>query len=247
MRDGARCRAHVAAITVTNPHCVLDDTLSLRSNTYSDLRLPNSYENSPSTSAAAANGSVIATINVSNNDNDTSSHHSRSPLVKQEASSSRSHSNVSRGRGNVSGAATRIFIFRCSALLDLIGILCYFHTQSAGAQDLRVKLETAFAANGGPSGGAGQASSSTSSSQAAAAAAAACLSSMSTPTALANFIEKNSGDSTLTASLAASIAPADMLNVWNATKLNQKGGTVNTADGELPNGGWVKVQILVKS
>lgn len=30
----------------------------------------------------------------------------------------------------------------------------------------------------------------------------------------------------------ASIAPADMLNVWNATKLNSKGGTVNTADGK---------------
>lgn len=30
----------------------------------------------------------------------------------------------------------------------------------------------------------------------------------------------------------ASIAPADMLNVWNATKLSSKSGTVNTADGE---------------
>lgn len=29
----------------------------------------------------------------------------------------------------------------------------------------------------------------------------------------------------------ASIAPSEMLNVWNATKLNSKGGTVNTADG----------------
>ena len=32
----------------------------------------------------------------------------------------------------------------------------------------------------------------------------------------------------------ASIAPADMLNVWNATKLNNKNsGMVNTADGNL--------------
>lgn len=30
----------------------------------------------------------------------------------------------------------------------------------------------------------------------------------------------------------ASIAPADMLNVWNAQKMSSKGsGTVNTADG----------------
>lgn len=85
--------------------------------------------------------------------------------------------------------------------------------QSAGAQDLRVKLEAAYES--------GQQASSSN-----------CLS-MSTPTALASFIEKNSGDSGLSASLAASIAPADMLNVWNATKMSTKGGTVNTADGEL--------------
>lgn len=52
---------------------------------------------------------------------------------------------------------------------------------------------------------------------------------MPTPTSLVTF--KN--DSGLPGGLAASIAPADMLNVWNATKLNSKGGTVNTADGML--------------
>lgn len=54
---------------------------------------------------------------------------------------------------------------------------------------------------------------------------------LSTPTSLVSFIDKNS-DSGLPGGLAASIAPADMLNVWNATKLNSKGGTVNTADGK---------------
>lgn len=38
-------------------------------------------------------------------------------------------------------------------------------------------------------------------------------------------------DAGLPTSLAA-IAPADMLNVWNATKLSSKSGTVNTADGK---------------
>lgn len=53
-----------------------------------------------------------------------------------------------------------------------------------------------------------------------------------TPTALLESL-KNS-DGTLPGSLAASIAPADMLNVWNATKLNNKNsGMVNTADGKL--------------
>ncbi|TMW46859.1 hypothetical protein DOY81_008054 [Sarcophaga bullata] len=52
-----------------------------------------------------------------------------------------------------------------------------------------------------------------------------------TPTALLESL-KNS-DGTLPGSLAASIAPADMLNVWNATKLNNKNsGMVNTADGK---------------
>lgn len=41
-------------------------------------------------------------------------------------------------------------------------------------------------------------------------------------------------ESGLPTSLAA-IAPADMLNVWNATKLSSKSGTVNTADGEYLN------------
>lgn len=51
-----------------------------------------------------------------------------------------------------------------------------------------------------------------------------------TPSPAISFIEANK-DSGLAGGLASSIAPADMLNVWNATKLNSKGGTVNTADG----------------
>ncbi|CAD7079148.1 unnamed protein product [Hermetia illucens] len=51
-----------------------------------------------------------------------------------------------------------------------------------------------------------------------------------TPTTLADFKTESGG---LAGGLAASIAPADMLNVWNATKLNNKNsGTVNTADGK---------------
>lgn len=52
-----------------------------------------------------------------------------------------------------------------------------------------------------------------------------------TPTSMVSFIDKNN-ESGLPGGLASSIAPADMLNVWNATKLNSKGGTVNTADGK---------------
>lgn len=52
-----------------------------------------------------------------------------------------------------------------------------------------------------------------------------------TPTAILDL--KNATDSALAGGLAASIAPADMLNVWNATKLNNKNsGMVNTADGK---------------
>lgn len=52
-----------------------------------------------------------------------------------------------------------------------------------------------------------------------------------TPTTLADFKTESGG---LAGGLAASIAPADMLNVWNATKLNNKNsGTVNTADGNV--------------
>lgn len=52
-----------------------------------------------------------------------------------------------------------------------------------------------------------------------------------TPSALLESLKN--ADGTLPGSLAASIAPADMLNVWNATKLNNKNsGMVNTADGE---------------
>lgn len=50
-----------------------------------------------------------------------------------------------------------------------------------------------------------------------------------TPTAVLDL--KTEGG--LPGGLAASIAPADMLNVWNATKLNNKNsGMVNTADGK---------------
>lgn len=50
----------------------------------------------------------------------------------------------------------------------------------------------------------------------------------------------------LDASLAgnlANIATADMLNIWTASKLASKGGSVNTADGEYKN----KVQWLLRS
>lgn len=75
-----------------------------------------------------------------------------------------------------------------------------------GAQDLRIKMEAEYSSQ-------------------------PPTTNLSTPTSLVSFIDKNS-DSGLPGGLAASIAPADMLNVWNATKLNSKGGTVNTADGK---------------
>ncbi|KAG4070846.1 hypothetical protein HA402_011072 [Bradysia odoriphaga] len=76
---------------------------------------------------------------------------------------------------------------------------------NSGAQDLRIKMEVEYTTQP-PTSNSG----------------------MPTPTSLVSF--KN--DSGLPGGLAASIAPADMLNVWNATKLNSKGGTVNTADGK---------------
>ncbi|KAI9584112.1 hypothetical protein GQX74_010447 [Glossina fuscipes] len=52
-----------------------------------------------------------------------------------------------------------------------------------------------------------------------------------TPTALLETLKNPDG--TLPGTLAASVAPADMLNLWNATKLNNKNsGMVNTADGK---------------
>lgn len=51
-----------------------------------------------------------------------------------------------------------------------------------------------------------------------------------TPTSM-SFIDANK-EGEMSRNFAASIAPADMLNVWNATKLNNKGGSVNTADGK---------------
>lgn len=64
---------------------------------------------------------------------------------------------------------------------------------------------------------------------------------MPTPTSLVSF--KN--DSCLPGGLAASIAPADMLNVWNATKLNSKGGTVNTADGKCSIIDWLLLNLIL--
>lgn len=50
-----------------------------------------------------------------------------------------------------------------------------------------------------------------------------------TPTSILENIKNNE---TLPGGFAASIAPADMLNVWNATKLNNKNSMMmNTADG----------------
>lgn len=52
----------------------------------------------------------------------------------------------------------------------------------------------------------------------------------STPTSLVSYMDINKETGVPTN--LASIAPSEMLNVWNATKLNSKGGTVNTADGK---------------
>ncbi|EDW03774.1 GH11419 [Drosophila grimshawi] len=53
--------------------------------------------------------------------------------------------------------------------------------------------------------------------------------SSTTPNALLENLKN--ADGSLSGNLAASIAPADMLNVWNATKMNNK-NSVNTADGK---------------
>ncbi|KAH8269319.1 hypothetical protein KR018_003654 [Drosophila ironensis] len=78
-----------------------------------------------------------------------------------------------------------------------------------GAEDLRVKLENSNYSPPPPP------NSNTSS---------------TTPT---NALLENlkNADGSLSGNLAASIAPADMLNVWNATKMNNK-NSVNTADGK---------------
>ncbi|KAH8412379.1 hypothetical protein KR009_001612 [Drosophila setifemur] len=78
-----------------------------------------------------------------------------------------------------------------------------------GAEDLRVKLENS---NYSPPAPPNSNPSST------------------TPT---NALLENlkNADGSLSGNLAASIAPADMLNVWNATKMNNK-NSVNTADGK---------------
>ncbi|BFF94329.1 zinc finger protein chinmo [Drosophila madeirensis] len=77
-----------------------------------------------------------------------------------------------------------------------------------GAEDLRVKLENSNYSPPPPP------NSNTSS---------------TTPNALLENLKN--ADGSLSGNLAASIAPADMLNVWNATKMNNK-NSVNTADGK---------------
>lgn len=74
-----------------------------------------------------------------------------------------------------------------------------------GAEDLRIKLDTDYSQPSSVNA--------------------------TTPSPAIGFID--SKDNVLAGGLASSIAPADMLNVWNATKMNSKGGTVNTADGIL--------------
>lgn len=54
----------------------------------------------------------------------------------------------------------------------------------------------------------------------------------STPTSLLSYMDINK--ETGVPNNLASIAPSEMLNVWNATKMNSKAGTVNTADGNFP-------------
>lgn len=75
-----------------------------------------------------------------------------------------------------------------------------------GAEDLRIKLEADYSPQPPTSN-----------------------TTPSTPTSLVSYMETNKDG--LPTNMA-SIAPADMLNVWNATKLSSKSGTVNTADGK---------------
>lgn len=81
-----------------------------------------------------------------------------------------------------------------------------FAFAQGGAEDLRIKLEADYSPQPPTSN-----------------------TTPSTPTSLVSYMENKDGS--LPTSLA-SIAPADMLNVWNATKLSSKSGTVNTADGK---------------
>ncbi|KAH8245696.1 hypothetical protein KR038_002840 [Drosophila bunnanda] len=78
-----------------------------------------------------------------------------------------------------------------------------------GAEDLRVKLENSNYSPPPPPN--------------------SNTSSTTTPNALLQNLKN--ADGSLSGNLAASIAPADMLNVWNATKMNNK-NSVNTADGK---------------
>lgn len=89
-----------------------------------------------------------------------------------------------------------------------------------GAQDLRIKMEFEYTTQPPTSN-----------------------TNLPTPTSLVSFIDKNN-EAGLPGGLASSIAPADMLNVWNATKLNSKGGTVNTADGKRFFLSWFLVFFL---
>lgn len=84
-------------------------------------------------------------------------------------------------------------------------------TQQNGAEDLRVKLENSNYSPPPPQPPTSNASS-------------------TTPSALLENLKNV--EAGLSSNLATSIAPEDMLNVWNATKLNNKNsGMVNTADG----------------
>lgn len=73
-----------------------------------------------------------------------------------------------------------------------------------GAEDLRIKLESEYSPQPPTSN-----------------------TTPSTPTSLVSYMDKDRGQPDF-----GGVAPADMLNVWNATKLSAKSGTVNTADGK---------------
>lgn len=88
-------------------------------------------------------------------------------------------------------------------LYDLFSLQFTFKT---GAEDLRVKMEMDYAAQ--PTSN----------------------SAPPTPTPMVSFTGDKIDESSIPGGLS-SIAPADMLNVWNASKMNSK--SVNTADGNI--------------
>lgn len=85
-------------------------------------------------------------------------------------------------------------------------IFGWFYLQN-GAEDLRIKLEVDYSPQPPTSN-----------------------TTPSTPTSLVSYMDINK-ETGLPTNMA-SVAPAEMLNVWNATKMNSKTGTVNTADGK---------------